>query len=179
MTDLQRFLAALGDPQLILGTWREKDLFQNFGEDGLRVSLGPAASPHVTTAANRYEATTRRSFPAPLREFLWAHDGMNVEATSEGGIHVVEEVGFDVTNGLLPAARLESDETSDFEDSALCIGTVYGQARLLLIDEGERSGLVVFEDGEGPVTIASSMAELFRELAENGLSIEAVVSRKI
>jgi hypothetical protein len=176
---LSALLSALANPDAILKVWRTKDLFQNIGEDGVRVSLGPSSSPKVAVVAERYERAVHRPFPALLRAFLSVHDGLNVATTSDGCITVVEDVELDVTNGFLPAALLESDETSDFELSGLRFAKAYHQSQLILVDEGERCGAVVFDDGDSPVVMASSLAELFRELAENGMSIEAVLSGKM
>jgi hypothetical protein len=176
---LTAVLNALANPEVILKVWHAKELFANVGEDGVRVSLGQASSPSVPIVCERYQRSVGRSFPRLLSAFLSTHDGLNVETTSDGRIAVVGDADLHVTNGLLPAEHLESDETSDFACSGLLFAKAYDQSRLILVEEGERCGAILFDDGESPVVIAASLAEFFRQLVDHGMSVEAIASERI
>lgn len=175
---LRAILDAIADPERILHFWRANDVFPEKGQNGVRLLLGGSRSPDVGVVAERYERAVGRPFPALLRALLSKHDGFDVEATSDGRITVVEGVGRHVSDGLLPAARIETEETSDFAYSGLRFATAYGQCRLILVDEGERTGAVFFDDREIIKEIAPSLAVFLHELAEKGLSIEAVMASK-
>lgn len=179
---LATFLAALHDPDRILATWRAKELFHYVDNDALLLSRGSAGSPEVGTVARRYVESVGRPLPPLLLAFLAAHNGYSIEPQEGAGITVVDGDGFDVAeplaDSLLPARHLESDETDDMEHSGILIGKSGNECRVILIDEGELAGTVVFEDGEGTVVLAPTLATFFHELAAHGLSVGALWSAK-
>lgn len=174
---LAALLGALRDPERVFATWRAKALFGTVGEDGVRLSRGLSGSPEVRTVAERYLAAVGRPLPSLLLAFLEAYDGYEIRSVDGEGITVVDGSGFDMVDGLLPARHLESDETGE-ELSGVLIGKAYYQCRVILVDEGEKAGAVVFDDGDGDVILAPSLATFFEELATHGLSIEALSSAK-
>lgn len=152
-------------------------MFYAVGEDGMRLSRGSGGSPDVTAVAQRYLDAVGRPLPPLLLAFLSAHNGYEIRTIRGEGITVIDGDDFDITNGLLPARYLESDETGEQRPGVL-IGKAYDQCRVLFVDEGEEAGSVVFDDGDGDVILAPTMAGFIHELVAHGLSLEAVASAK-
>lgn len=140
--------------------------------------------------ARRYEQAVGSQLPALLARVLSTWNGWSVDAGSrdESGpsglfrqdIAVERQVEVrDVGNGLVSAADVAHDEIGSFgEIEGLRVATAYGQCPVILVDEGELRGSVVFDDAKGPrVVLADSLAAFLRDLAAIGMSVEAVVER--
>ena len=178
---LSKLSSAFEDSESIIGTWRNSDLFEEVDSDGLHIRLGLARSPSVQILAHRYQAHRRRPLPSLLSAVLSSFNGMNIEETQDGNIEVTREPSVrDVWNGWLAAEEVEADETGDGKFSGLRFAMAYAQCRLLLVDEGKQSGAVVFDDAKGsPIVVASDLASFLHELAQTGLSIEALVGKRM
>lgn len=175
------FVAALADPDALLEAWTEQDLFQEIGNDGLLLRRAAGNSDAVAAVARRHQSATGRPLPVLLATVLAACNGYNVEET-EGGTVTVEEVAAveDVWNGFLRAEELESFETSDGRFSGVRFAVAYAQGSIVVVDEGPRAGVIVFDEGKGPaVILAADLAVFVTEVAAAGLSVEALVSRHL
>ncbi len=130
----------------------------------------------VATVEARYHGATGLFFPPLLRAFLEVHDGLEIEATDDASATVVVDPDPDCTNGLLAARHIETSETSDGENSGLLVGRAYHQYPLLWIEDGERAGTVMYDDGDGPPrVVAPTIAAFFHQLVAHGLSLEAAI----
>jgi len=165
--------ALLADDKRILTTWQDDELFEELDNVGLQLRVGGSGSPQVAGLVQRYESG--REFPPLLRALLSQFDGMNIEEVGEEGITLVREPSVrDVWNGWLAAVDVAEEETSDPERVGVRFATA--EARLLLVENGE----VIFDDAKDrPVVVASDLASFLDELAQCGLSVEAVVARYI
>ena len=174
---LDALLTAIRDPNRLLATWREKEMFDTVGEDGMRLSRGSAGTAEVDAVAHGYLNAVGRPLPPLLLSFLYACNGYEIRTIEGEGITVVDGDDFDIINGLLPARHLESDETGE-ERSGVLIGKAYSQCRVIFVDDGPEAGMVVFDDGDGDVILAPTLATFFHDLVAHGLSVDAVASTR-
>lgn len=174
---LAALLGAIRDPQRLLTTWQEKEMFDTEGEDGMRLSRGASGTAEVNAVAQGYLNAVGRRLPMLLLSFLYACNGYEIRTIEGDGLTVIDGDEFDIINGLLPARHLESAETGEGRSGVL-IGKAYDQCRVILVDEGPEAGMVVFDDGDGDVVLAPTLAIFFHDLVAHGLSVDAVVSTR-
>ena len=175
---LAALLGAIRDPQRLFALWREREMFDTVGEDGMRLSRGSAGTAEVDAVAHGYLNAVGRPLPPLLLSFLYACNGYEIRTIEGEGITVVDGDDFEIINGLLPARHLASDETGDMQLSGVLIGKAFDQCRVILVDEGTHAGMVVFDDGEGHVILAPTLATFFHDLMAHGLSVDAVASSR-
>lgn len=174
---LAAILGALRDPPRLFTLWREKEMFDTVGEDGMRLSRGPAGTAEVDAVARGYLNAVGRPLPTLLLAFLYACNGYEIRTIEGDGITVVDADDFEIINGLLPARHLESDDTGEGRSGVL-IGKAYDQCRVIYVDEGAEAGMVVFDDGDGDVILAPTLATFFHDLVAHGLSLDAVAATR-
>ncbi len=82
---------------------------------------------------------------------------MEVRGITDAHVVIAEMPHPYVTNGILFARFVAPGECADEAYTGLVFGRVYGQYPLLLVDEGEHAGKVVFDDFENPEIIAEGV----------------------